>query len=206
MNHKEIFYRRFYFMIIFLCFCFTKAISQNSSETKTTTYYRVTLGGGLGKGYPQAESETGVGGTLRGTLQRKKNLYTLGTTALGEIKIFNNSNVNNNISSLEFMYGRVLSTNNFFCSINGGLAFLKSEESGAFVSREGGWIFGYYTYEKIKRSSIGIPISFQTFWIPAKFYGVGLDFYANINSISSFYTLSFCHQFGKLRPSLKKKK
>ena len=206
MIRTETFFRLFYFITIFLCFCFTKVISQDSSKPKTITYYSVTLGGGLGKGYPQAASEIGIGGTLRGTIQRKKNLYTIGTTGLGEFKIFNLSNVYNNISSIEVMYGKAFSNNTFFCSISGGLGFLKSEEMGDFISRDGGWIFGYYTYDKIKRSAVGIPISFQTFWIPAKFYGIGLDFYANINSINSFYTISFCHQFGKLRPAIKRKK
>ena len=206
MVYGQSFSRYFYILTICFCFCFMKALSQDSSKTKTITYYRVTLGGGIGKGYPQAESQSGIGGTFRAAIQREKNLYTVGTTALGEIKIFNYSNVNNNISSIEVMYGKVLSSNKFFCSISGGLGYINSEEAGAFISREGGWLFGYYNYERIKKSSVGIPISFQTFWIPTKFYGIGLDFYANINSINSFYTVSLCHQFGKLRPAIKNKK
>lgn len=204
MIYGRSFSRQFYLLTICFCFCFMKVLSLDTSKTKTITYYRFTLGGGLGKGYPQAESQNGVGGTFRAAIQRKKKLYTLGTTGLGEIKILNYSNVNNKISSLEVMYGRVLYANKIFCSISGGLGYINSEETGAFISREGSWLFGYYTYEKIQRSSVGIPISFQTFWVPAKFYGIGLDFYANINSINSFYTVSLCHQFGKLRPSVKK--
>ena len=206
MIHEQSFSRTSYLLTICFCFFFVRGISQDSSAENPIIYYRITLGGGLGKGYPQNYSETGIGGTFKIAVQRKKSLYTLSTTAVGEIALFDNSNVNNNISSIEVMYGKVLSTNKFFCNISGGLGFIRSQEKGAFISREGFWLFGYYNYEKINKSTIGIPISFQTFWIPTKFYGVGLDFYANINANNSFYVVSFCHQFGKLRTSLKRKK
>ena len=203
---KNEFCRNVCFVTILLCLCSIKVKSQDSSKAPNKIFYRITLGGGLGKGYPQAASEIGIGGTLRLSIQTEKSLYTIGTTALGEFNIFNFSNINNNISSMELMYGKALSTNAFYCSINGGLSFIKSEESGALVSREGGWLFGFSTYEKIKRTAVGVPLSLQTFWVPARFYGLGIDIYANINSISSFYCISFCHQFGKLRPALKARK
>jgi len=206
MKHSKSFPLNFYLLTFCFSFCFITGKSQDSSTIKPITYYRVTIGGGLGKGYPQSASETGIGGSLEATLQRKKKLYSVSTRSLGEIGIFNNSNVNNNISSIELMYGKVLSTNTFFCSISGGLGYVYSEEKGEFISREGVWFFGYYTFEKIKKSTFGIPLSFKIFYIPTKFYGIGLDFYANINANNTFYTASLCHQFGKLRPAVKKRK
>ena len=206
MKHRKNLSLNFYLLTLCLCFCFIMGKSQNSSTIKPITYYRVTIGGGLGKGYPQAASETGISASLEATIQRKTKLYSVSTRSLGEIGIFNNSNVNNNISSIELMYGKVLSSNTFFCSISGGLGYVYSEEKGEFISREGIWFFGYYTFEKIKKSTVGIPISFKIVYIPTKFYGIGLDFYANINVNNTFYTASLCHQFGKLRPAVKKRK
>ena len=204
MKHRKSFSLNFY--LLAFCFCFIKEKSHDSSTIKPITYYKVSFGGGLGKGYPQSASETGIGGSLEATIQRKKKLYSVSTRSLGEIGIFDNSNVNNNISSIELMYGKVLSTNTFFCSISGGLGYAYSDEKGEFISREGGWFFGYYTFEKIKKNTIGFPISFKIFYIPTKFYGIGLDFYANINPNNTFYTASLCHQFGKLRSAVKKRK
>ena len=206
MKHRKNLSLNFYLLTLCLCFCFIMGKSQNSSTIKPITYYRVTIGGGLGKGYPQAASETGISASLEATIQRKTKLYSVSTRSLGEIGIFNNSNVNNNISSIELMYGKVLSSNTFFCSISGGLGYVYSQEKGEFISREAVWFFGYYTFEKIKKSTVGIPISFKIVYIPTKFYGIGLDFYANINANNTFYTASLCHQFGKLRPAVKKRK
>ena len=149
MKHRKSFSLNFY--LLAFCFCFIKEKSNDSSTIKPITYYKVSFGGGLGKGYPQSASETGIGGSLEATIQRKKKLYSVSTRSLGEIGIFDNSNVNNNISSIELMYGKVLSTNTFFCSISGGLGYVYSDEKGEFISREGGWFFGYYTFEKIKK-------------------------------------------------------
>ena len=206
MKHRKNLSLNFYLLTLCLCFCFITGKSQDSSTIKPITYYRVTIGGGLGKGYPQAASETGISASLEATIQRKTKLYSVSTRSLGEIGIFNNSNVNNNISSIELMYGKVLSSNTFFCSISGGLGYVYSQEKGEFISREAVWFFGYYTFEKIKKSTVGIPISFKIVYIPTKFYGIGLDFYANINANNTFYTASLCHQFGKLRPGVKKRK
>ena len=206
MKHRKNLSLNFYLLTLCLCFCFIMGKSQNSSTIKPITYYRVTIGGGLGKGYPQAASETGISASLEATIQRKTKLYSVSTRSLGEIGIFDNSNVNNNISSIELMYGKVLSSNTFFCSISGGLGYVYSQEKGEFISREAVWFFGYYTFEKIKKSTVGIPISFKIVYIPTKFYGIGLDFYANINANNTFYTASLCHQFGKLRPAVKKRK
>ena len=206
MKHRKNLSLNFYLLTLCLCFCFIMGKSQNSSTIKPITYYRVTIGGGLGKGYPQTASETGISASLEATIQRKTKLYSVSTRSLGEIGIFDNSNVNNNISSIELMYGKVLSSNTFFCSISGGLGYVYSQEKGEFISREAVWFFGYYTFEKIKKSTVGIPISFKIVYIPTKFYGIGLDFYANINSNNTFYTASLCHQFGKLRPAVKKRK
>ena len=136
MKHRKNLSLNFYLLTLCLCFCFIMGKSQNSSTIKPITYYRVTIGGGLGKGYPQAASETGINASLEATIQRKTKLYSVSTRSLGEIGIFDNSNVNNNISSIELMYGKVLSSNTFFCSISGGLGYVYSQEKGEFISRE----------------------------------------------------------------------
>ena len=206
MKNKKSFILHFYLCTFFFCFCFIKGKSQDSSQIKPITYYRITVGGGLGRGYPQSGLEFGLSGIIEIAVQKQKSIYALSVSGQQEIGIFNFSNVQNSISSVNMMYGRVLSANNFFCSISAGVGYVFTEEKGAIISREGGWLFGINTYEKLNHSTIGVPISLKTFWVPVKFYGIGIDFNANINSKSSFYSVNFCHQIGKLRAAKKKKK
>lgn len=194
------------FKKIFLCsccffWCSIKSIAQDSLSNKQVIYFRITAGGGIGKGYPQSEGQIGIGGSLEAAIQKKNNLYSLGIRTLGEFVLFNNTNVHNNINSADIMYGKVLSAHVFFCSISGGISYVYSEQEGDLISREVGWFFGRYNYQSIKTASVGLPLSFKTMWIPTKYYGIGIDFYANINRINSFYSINFCHQFGRLRPS-----
>ena len=214
MKYKKSFVRNFYLCTLFSCFCFIKGKSQDSSKIKPITYYRITVGGGLGKGYLQSELGFGLSGIIEIAVQKQKSIYAINATSLyalsptsqQELGLFNFSNVRSNISTVNIMYGRVLSSNNFFCSISAGVGYVFTEEKGAIISREGGWLFGINTYEKLNHSTIGVPISLKTFWVPVKFYGIGIDFNANINSKSSFYSVNFCHQIGKLRAAKKKKK
>lgn len=168
-------------------------------------FYRLTLGGGFGSGYPLQEDDFGIGGNLDFTIQKNNSIYTLGIRVVTEFVLFESSNVDNSINSVDLTYGKVFKGGCFFSSISAGIACVKSEHKGKLLSREGGWLFATYTYEKIKHYTIGFPLSVKIFWVPLRFYGLGTELYANLNTVNPFYGINFCHQFGKLRrPKIKK--
>ena len=189
-------------VIMLICIVATSIslIAQVSDKHKTPLYYRLTLGGGLGKGFPLQETgEVGIGGTIEFAVQKKNNVYALGVTGISEFDLLSGSNVHNSVSSWGITYGKAIQQKSFFSSISGGLSLVTGEQKGNFISSAGGW-FGMHYYEKIKAHTVGFPISAKFLWTPSTVYGLGLEVYANLNSLGSFYGINFCHQFGKLRP------
>ncbi|MEO6706828.1 MAG: hypothetical protein ABIN04_13385, partial [Ginsengibacter sp.] len=154
------------------CILFFFLISANFAESQDTLlkadkelYYRTTVGGGWGKGYPFQELGNGIGGTIEFAVQKNNTVYALGARAVTEFTVFNQSNVDNTISSYDITIGRVLSKGKFFSSISAGVGLVAGLYPGELISREGGWLFGYYTYEKITYTTIGFPISVKGLWV-----------------------------------------
>lgn len=116
-----------------------------------------------------------------------------------ELNVLGGYNVDNSISCFGITYGKAFQRKELFAGISAGIGLVTSQERGIFISSEGGW-FGISNYEKIRRHSIGFPISAKILGVPSRVYGIGIEVYANLNRISSFYGINLCHQFGKLRP------
>ena len=173
--------------------------AQDTSKIAIPLYYRLTLGGGLGKGYPLAENDFGIGGIIEFAVQKKTSIYSFGIRGLGELAIFDQSNVNNSISSAEITYGKVFQARSFFAALSAGAGYISALQKGELLSREGGWFSSVSTYQKISYHTIGFPIAAKIFWLPARVYGIGIELYVNINSRNTFYGINFCHQFGKLK-------
>ncbi|MGI8584486.1 MAG: hypothetical protein ACR2KX_20035 [Chitinophagaceae bacterium] len=163
-------------------------------------YYRLTIGAGFGSGYPLQEENDGISVTGEFAIQREKNVYALGLRSVIEFDLFSTSYPNNSISSIDITYGKVLINGKFFSSVSAGIGFIEGITRGKYLSSGGpGWFDPDY-YEKIRFYRIGIPISAKMFWVPLRFYGIGLELYVNINIKNTFYGIIFCHQFGKLSP------
>ena len=173
--------------------------AKDSSALADALYYRFTLGNGIGKGYPMSMNDIGVGGSLEFAIQNRKGIYSVGFRGLTEFLIFGNSNVSNSVNSAEFTYGRVFRSDGLFTSISAGVGYITTEEKGEILSSVGFLFFPINTYEKIIRHTIGFPISAKMFWVPARWYGIGAEFYVNFNSRNTFYGINLCHQFGKLK-------
>lgn len=97
--------------------------------------------------------------------------------------------MNDYIRSYDLTVGRVLKNNNFFSSLNLGIGYVDGET----------WHELADGYESKRYKTIGFPISIKGFVVPFRFYGLGIDLYANINKKSSFYGVNLCHQVGLLK-------
>jgi hypothetical protein len=161
--------------------------------------YRFTLGSGIGSGYPLQDGDVGFGGSIGFAFQKHNDVYALDARVLGELQIFDYSKVNNSISSVELNYGRGFKKNSFFSCVSAGIGWVTSVQKGKLLSRQGDWFSSVSSYEKITHHTIGFPISVKAFWVPLKFYGLGIELFININSIKTFYGINLCHQFGKLK-------
>ena len=179
--------------------------SQDTLKTDKKLYYRLTMGVGIGSGYPLQEDDYGIGGNIEFALQKQKAVYSLGISGVQEFQILGVSHPAKSIGSIDLTYGKALKRKSLYASLSAGAGWVTSVQRGKFLSSDGGW-FGTDYYEKITHQTIGFPISVKIFWVPLSFTGVGLELYANINSLHTFYGINICRQFGKLRPAIKKDK
>ncbi len=197
-------------IVTFLLFTFfISAKAQDSVKINKKLYYRVTMGFGIGSGYPLQKNDFGIAGMLEVALQKNNSLYSLGIRNLGELEIIFVPNVINTIQSIDVTYGRVFKKNAFYNSVSAGIGLVTSVQQGKILpSQSSGFSSGFfdinYNYEKLVNHTIGFPISAKLFWIPSKLRrtnkktgsGLGIELFININSISTFYEMNFCFQFG----------
>src|SRR5665647_3753600 len=73
--------------------------SQDTLKTDKKLYYRLTMGVGIGSGYPLQEDDYGIGANIEFALQKQNAIYSLGARGLQEFQIFYYSNVTNSVSS-----------------------------------------------------------------------------------------------------------
>lgn len=190
-----------YFIIacIFVFICSLGVKAQNLSTGTKETYYKLIIGEGVGGAGSMIES--GICVTAAFEVQRQRSLYALAWHGLTAYNIIVFSNVRPVIKSFDLTYGRLLYSNrSFYAGISAGASIVSGTKRGALLSNEYNYLFVYNTYEKKEFNNIGFPISAQLFYIPARFAGIGVELYTNINSAQSFYAVNFCAQFGKLRP------
>ncbi len=178
--------------------------AQDTLQSNKKLYYRFTIGIGIGSGYPLQEDEYGIGANMEFAFQKNNAVYGLGARGLQEFDIFASSNIIPSISSIDITYGKSFNKKSFFVSVSVGAGWVTDVQPGKLLSYGSGF-FGPDYYEKITNHTIGLPISAKIFWVPFRFYGIGLELYANINSKNTFYGINICHQFGKLRHVIKKK-
>lgn len=182
--------------------CFS--IHAQDSLTINQTYYRFSYGGGIGRGYPQQSTGLGISFLGEAAFQKNKNIYAIGTRGVVEFAILGVDFPMLSTHSIDITYGRALLQRRWFTSVSAGIGWVTTTKRGNLISRDPGWFASSY-YEKRQSHTIGFPIQANIYWLPATFYGLGLVAYANVNSKETFYSLSFCHQFGKLRPKVKRR-
>lgn len=172
--------------------------AQDTLKVDNSLYYRLTIGGGFGGG--NSIPEDGIGANIEFALQKQKSVFAVSVRGMEEFMLFSNSNVVKSITSADITYGIIFKRKALYTSISAGVGWVTNVQEGKLLSREGGWLFSSYTYEKLTYHNIDFPISAKIFWVPLKFYGIGVELFVNINK-NTFYGINFCHQFGKLRPA-----
>jgi hypothetical protein len=164
--------------VAFTIFLFDFNYAQSNKSSLQNKYFWVNFGVGGG-----SISENAVALSANATYQFGKNLLTLRAAGTGEL--FGKSIGDNGL-----LYGLALKQEQVFVSVGVGLAFVEGSIShGLFSTKEP---------EKIG-PTIGIPVEAQLFWRPARFLGIGLYAFANLNSEEPFAGITLGFQFGKLR-------
>ena len=187
----------FILLISYLLFDFIPAVKAQDTLKNNRSYYRFTITGGFGNGYSQETNDIGIGFGLEFETQRKQHLFNIGIHQLEQFEILGISIPNLSVISFDVMYGKILSDKKLYSSINIGIGYLQKISHGELISYDHG-IFGNEYYQKIKEYRFGIPISLKFFGVPKSYFGMGVNFYANINK-HSFYIITSGFQFGKLR-------
>ena len=139
------------------------------------------------------------------TLQKNKSLATIGYRGTGEFQILASPSPARTMTSIDLLYGRLLTDNKLIISIHTGIGLVGNLERGLFLYSGPGFFSRSY-YEKIRMHTIGLPVSSKAFIPLAKHFAVGLEGYLNINSQNTFYGLNISTSFNKYALNKKKKK
>jgi hypothetical protein len=94
-------------------------------------------------------------------------------------------------------------------SISTGLSRVvyKKQEKLIREYSDGSAFFNLYREYSLRQENyLGIPISLKIFLVPIRYYGISMEFYANINKGSNYFSKNLSSQFGILRNELKPKK
>ncbi len=107
------------------------------------------------------------------------------------------------MSSLDVLYGRLVTDKKLSILINAGIGLVQSLERGEFLYAEPGF-FAARHYEKVKSFTVGLPISSKVLMSLTQHFGLGLEGYVNLNSIHSFYGLNLVASFRQYKFRKKK--
>ncbi|MCX6175682.1 MAG: hypothetical protein NTZ27_13090 [Ignavibacteriales bacterium] len=167
------------FILSFLLLSFNFTYSQNKEEITKENYYWATVGVGLSSiGYG---SSTSFALNANITYQFDRNILSLRVAGGGEV--FGKSLIDYGL-----LYGYSLNSTSFFLSIGAGLAIVFGiKDNGLFNKGEN---IG---------PTVGLPIEAQLFWRPLAAFGLGLYFFADVNTEDLFAGATLSLQFGKLR-------
>ncbi len=131
-------FKTVFILLLMLSVSFVKA--QDTSKIDKKLYYRLTLGAGIGSGYPLQQDDFGIGGTVEFALQKQKAVYSLGIRGVQEFEILGVSLPAKSISSIDLTYGKTLKRKSLYASISAGAGWVTSVQRGKFLSSSGGWL------------------------------------------------------------------
>lgn len=125
--------------------------------------------------------------------------YDLGNIFFGlrADEVFDASDMREDIRADEYaiIFGMSMNYQLGHLGFGTGISNVKDFSPGTPITFGGSHIV---RYEKIEHSTIGLPIHFEAFFTPVRFFGIGVILFANINSSQSFGGFCLCIQFGKL--------
>lgn len=161
-------------------------------------FYSISIGAGIGKSPNIENGKYGIGGLLDFTLQKNKSLASIGFRGTGEFELLAPNYPSNTMTSIDLLYGKLLTNKKVTVSIHTGIGLVGSLERGKFLYSDPG-LFGASHYEKVRSFTVGLPVSSKALISLSKHFGLGLEGYININSKNTFYGLNLCATFKKYK-------
>lgn len=191
--------RKLYLVLIFTIAL--RLITTGQDTTHKRLQYRMGIGIiGIGGGYIPTEysDKNGIAGSLEFAIQKKQLLYSIGVTSVGEFKTISTSNVSQSVAGINVMIGKKMLDTRIFTALKTGLSMVIFTYRGDLISVTPG-IFGYATYQRLNKVTIGFPLEVQALYVGGKKYGIGVSLFGNINTVNSFYGITLYQQFGRLK-------
>lgn len=184
-------------ILLVLLFGFLFIQAQNDLRN-IDLFYSISIGAGIGTSPNFEIGEIGIGGMIDFNLQKKKSSATIGYRGTGEYQFLAPSYPSVTMTSIDLLYGRVLTDKKLNVSVNTGIGLVGSLERGNLLYVDPG-IFGSAHYEKLRSFTVGLPVSSKVLISLSKHFGLALEGYININNKNTFYGLNLCATFKKYK-------
>jgi hypothetical protein len=173
-----------------------KNFAQDTSNVAIKLYVKITLGAGIGSGYPKQNNSFGLAGLGEICVNKQRDFFSIGSRGITEFIILGSNSVTNSLSTAEIGYGRLFQKNKFSFISNLGLSYITFQEQGALIPRNTGFqLFSSTEYEKVNYYSLGIPISLKVFFNSKKKRGWLFELFGNLNSKLPFGGINIANQF-----------
>jgi hypothetical protein len=184
------------FTFTLLIVLLNKNYAQDSTNIDKRIFVKITLGAGIGTGYPKQNNSFGIAGIGELNLQKQNNFITIGSRGISEFIILGSNSVDNSLSTAEITYGKLFEKKRFSFIASMGLSYITFQEQGAIIPRNTGFqIFSTTDYEKVNYYAVGIPISFKAFLNYKKKRGWLFEIFGNINNKILFGGINIANQF-----------
>jgi hypothetical protein len=183
--------------ICIISICLSNVYSQDSSFKETNLYW-----GDVGGGF---FSKNSFGGTIGLNLQKDKKLYSLRFTWIDSLTgIMGTPHYEKHYYSIEALTGFSPKNTKWHMSVEGGIAFVIQKRTQNIFSKYSSSFFP----EKIDENSwttsaIGLVAQAQLARKISKTFGIGIGFFAKINTIEVMYGVTANFEIGKLYESRK---
>ncbi|RYF80460.1 MAG: hypothetical protein EOO03_17345 [Chitinophagaceae bacterium] len=191
--------KRVFLFVLMMKVLFAAAQTEEQGWT-----YRIAVGVGVGHSPSFEESKNGLGAMIDFSLQKNRSLLALSYRATGEAQLLAQASPSHTMSSVDFLYGWVLSEKKLLLSLSAGAGFTTSLERGALVS-SGPGIFSPRHYAKLRMHALGLPVSAIALLQIGSKARVGFEGYYNLNRLHNFYGINLVASFGKYAVRRKKK-
>jgi hypothetical protein len=183
--------------------------AQDSLKRKSNNiFYNITTGVGIGKGagigksFPTNSADIGLGFNINVDLQKRSLIHSVGYRIISDFEIVNRTKGKNRVRTVEVTFGKSFSKKLLSLSISSGISNVTFVKQDILLREysEGTGLFNIYReYSLYKTSYLGLPISLKLFFQLVKQFSAGIEFYANINEGSNFFSLNLTSQLGFLR-------
>jgi hypothetical protein len=184
------------FTFTLLIVLLNKNYAQDATNIDKRLFVKITLGAGIGTGYPKQNNSFGIAGIGEISLQKQNNFINIGSKGVSEFIIMGSNSVDNSLSTAEITYGRLLQKERFSFIANVGLSYNTFQEQGVIIPRNTGFqIFSSTDYEKINYYAVGVPVSLKLFFNSRKKRGWLFEVFGNINNKIIFGGVNIANQF-----------